>query len=122
MNYNISAYIVFTTLMVFIIVFVGKHFYKNGRVFIVSLLVGHESLADSVNKLLLTGYCLVNIGYAFLKLKQWPKVISTELWLSTMALNTGTLILLLALLHYMNMLVIYLLSKSNFINHKTLQL
>ena len=70
MNYNIGAYSMFIVLMVFIIVYVGRYFYTNGRVFIVSLLKGNVSLADYINRLLLAGYYLMNIGYAFLK--QYP--------------------------------------------------
>jgi hypothetical protein len=121
MNLNISAYIVFTALMVFIIVYVGRYFYTNGRVFIVSLLNGNVSLADSINRLLLVGYYLLNIGYAFLKLKDWKKISTLEMWLSSLALNMGTLILILAFLHYVNMLAIYYISKSNSITHKSFQ-
>jgi len=113
MNYNISAYIVFIALMVFIILFVGKYFYTNGRVFIISLLKGNVSLADSINRLLLAGYYLVNIGYAFLKIKDWKKINTMEAWCSSMALNMGTLIVILAMMHYLNMLSIYYLSKTN---------
>ena len=112
MNYNIIAYTPFLALMVFIIVFVGRYFYHNGRVFIVSLLNGNASLADQINKLLLTAYYLFNIGYSFLKLKQWSKLSNIEMLLSSLSANMGTLILILAVTHYFNILVIYYLSKS----------
>jgi hypothetical protein len=118
MNYNVSAYLVFIVLIMFIIIYVGRYFYTNGRVFIIVLLKGNESLADYINRLLLAGYYLVNIGYAFLKLKSWGKINSVEEWLSSLGVNIGTLILVLAFLHYVNMLVIYLLSKSDFKTHK----
>jgi hypothetical protein len=121
MNYNISAYIVFIILVVFIIVYVGRYFYTNGRVFIISLLDGNVSLADQVNKVLLVGYYLVNTGYAFLKLQRWQRISTVEAWLSSLTLNIGTLVLILAFLHYMNMYAIYYLSKSNSINHKPYQ-
>ena len=121
MNYNISVYIVFIALMVFIILYVGKYFYSNGRIFIISLLKGNVSLADYINRLLLAGYYLINIGYAFLKLKSWPRVTGIESWLAGLAANMGTLILILAILHYLNITAIYILSKSNFITHKSYQ-
>jgi hypothetical protein len=122
MNLNITAYIVFVCLMVFIIVYVGRYFYTNGHIFIVSLLKGLASLADSINRLLLAGYYLLNIGYALLKLKQWQKIHTMEQWLSSLAVNMGTLILILAVLHYGNMLAIYYLSKTNSIKHKSFHL
>ena len=112
MNYNISAYIIYLALMVFIIVCVGKYLYTNGKVFIISLLNDDVALADRLNKVLLLAYYLFNIGYVFLKLKHWQKVSSIETLFSSLAMNMGVLILILAFTHYMNMLVIYILSKS----------
>lgn len=123
MNYNILAYIIFLVVIIFIIVYVGRYFYSNGRVFIIALFNGHAALADQVNKLLLMAYYLFNIGYAFLKLKQWQKIDNTESLFSSLATNIGLLIFILALIHYVNMLVIYLLSKSKpiSITHKSFQ-
>jgi hypothetical protein len=122
MSYNTSAYFVFVMLMVFIILYVGKYFYTNGRIFILSLFKGHAGLTDSINKILLIGYYLLNIGYTFLKLKSWQRIHTLEAWFSSLAVNMGALILILAVLHYCNMLVLYCLSKSNSITHKSLQL
>ena len=124
MNYNISAYIIYLSLMVFLIVFVGRYFYTNGRVFIIALFNGNVSLADQVNKLLLIAYYLFNIGYAFMKLSDWQKITTIEALLGSVTSNMTTLILILAVTHYFNMLVIYLFSrsKSNFITNKSYQL
>ena len=122
MNYNVGAYIIFLTLMTFIIVFVGRYFYTNGRVFIISLFNGNVSLADHVNKLLLIAYYLFNIGYSFIKVKQWQKISNLEMMASSLASNIGVLIFILAVTHYFNMLVIYKLSKSNSVTNKSFQL
>lgn len=120
MNYNISAYIVFLALTAFIIVYVGRYFFTNGRVFIISLMNDNTTLADSINRILLVGYYLVNIGYAFIKIKQWPEISSLSIWFSSLAENMAILILILAILHYLNMITIYFLSKSNFITRKSI--
>lgn len=124
MNYNIVAYIIYLALMVYIIVYVGKYFYTNGRVFIISLLNDNVSLADQINKLLLVAYYLFNIGYAFIKLKHWQKISNIEMLFSSLSVNMGILILILAVMHYLNMLVIYYLSKSKSISitNKSFQL
>ena len=116
MNYNISAYIIYLVLMVFIIVYVGKYFYANGRLFIISLLNDNVSLADQINKLLLIAYYLFNIGYAFIKLNHWQKINSIEMLVSSLSVNMGVLILILAVTHYFNMFIIYILSKSKSIS------
>lgn len=121
MNYNSSVYIVFILLMVYIIIFVGRYFYTNGRIFIITLLKGQVQLADYINKALLAAYYLFNIGYALLRIKQWPLIQTPGQWISSLAQHLGTLILILALTHYFNMLVLYYLSKSNSITHKSFQ-
>ena len=121
MNYNVGAYIIYLILMVFIIGYVGRYFYTNGRVFILSLLKDNASLTDYINRLLLVAYYLFNIGYAFLKLKQWQKVSSLEGLFSSLSMNMGVLILILALTHYVNMAAIYFLSKSNSLINKSYQ-
>jgi hypothetical protein len=112
MSYNVSAYIIFLALMTFVIVYVGRYFYSKGRIFIISLFNGNVHLADQINKVLLLAYYLFNIGYAFIRLKQWQKVGSVDILLSSLSTNMGILILILAVTHYFNMLVIYHLSKS----------
>ena len=116
MNYTIWAYIIFLTLIIFIIVYVGRYFYLNGRIFIIALFNGNVALADQINKLLLIAYYLFNIGYSFISLKQWQKITGVEMLLSSLASNIGVLILILALTHYLNMLIIYTLSKSKSIS------
>jgi hypothetical protein len=116
MNYNVGAYIIFLTLVIFIIVYVGRYFYTNGRVFIISLFHGNVALADQINKLLLIAYYLFNIGYSFIKVKQWQKISNLEVLFSSLASNVGVLIFILAVTHYFNMLVTYQLSKSKSIS------
>jgi hypothetical protein len=102
--------------MIFIIVYVGRYFYSNGRIFIISLFNGNVALADQVNKLLLIAYYLFNIGYSFLKLRQWQRINTIEILFSSLASNIGVLTFILALTHYFNMLIIYRLSKSKSIS------
>ena len=112
MNYNVCAYITFLTLIIFIIVYAGRYFYSNGRIFIISLFKGNIALPDGLNKLLLIAYYLLNIGYSFIRLKQWQKITSLEMLFSSLASNIGVLVFILAIIHYINMLVIYWLSRS----------
>ena len=112
MNYNVSAYIVYLILMVFIIVFVGRLFYRNGRVFILGLMKNDAATTDHLNNILLVAYYLFNIGYAFVKIRFWQKVENLEMLVSSIANNMSVLIFILASTHYMNMFLIWYLSGS----------
>lgn len=123
MNYNILAYLIYLLLMIFIIVYVGKLFYRNGRVFILAAFRDDAALTDNVNNILLIAYYLFNVGYAFVKLRHWDKVINLQTLISSVSGNMGVLIFILATTHYMNMGLIYYFSKnkSPFITTKSFQ-
>ena len=110
MNYNVAAYIIYLVLTIFIIVYVGKLFYRNGRIFILALLKNDELTTDYLNKILLTAYYLFNIGYAFVKLRSWQRIINAEMLIVSISRNTGILIFILAFTHYINMILIWYLS------------
>lgn len=54
-----GAYIVISILLT---VWVARTLHKNGRVFLIEVFGGDESLADSVNHLLVVGFYLINFG------------------------------------------------------------
>jgi hypothetical protein len=112
MNYNLSAYIVYLALMVFVIVIVGRLFHRHGRVFILTLMKGDAAITDHLNNILLVAYYLFNMGYAFVKLHFWQKIENLEMMVSSIANNVSVLIFILAITHYANMLMIWCLSRS----------
>ena len=112
MNYNVPAYIIYLIMTVLVIVFVGKLFYKNGRVFILDLMKDDAAATDQLNNILLVAYYLFNIGYAFVKLHFWQKIENLEMLVSSISNNMSVLIFILASTHYMNMMLIWYLSTS----------
>lgn len=106
MNYNILTYIVFLSIIIYIILVVGKICYRNGNIYVLNLLQGHEELCTTINKILLAGYYLVNIGYAVTTLAQWQEVTSFTGMIENIAAKTAFIIGVLSLLHYINIIVI----------------
>jgi hypothetical protein len=123
MNYNVSAYCIYLIMTIFVIVFVGRLFYRNGRVFILALMKDDAVTTDYFNNILLVAYYLFNIGYAFVKLHFWQKIENLEMLVSSIANNMSVLIFILASTHYMNMILIWYLSgsKKSFLTNKTFQ-
>ncbi len=118
MNYNILSYIIYCVVTIYIIYWVGKMFHSNGRVFILQLFRHNEAMTDTTNNILLVAYYLFNIGYAVLQLSLWIKVDSIGSMIVSISEKTGILIFILAVTHYFNMLLIYILSKK--LIHQTL--
>lgn len=114
MNYNIFSYLIYGCMTIYIIYWVGKLFHRNGRIFILRLFRQNEALTDTTNNLLLLAYYLFNIGYAILQFSFWEKVSGLRSMIASICMKTGFLILILAVTHYFNMMLIYFLSKRNF--------
>lgn len=115
MNFNILSYLVYGCITIYIIYYVGKLFHRNGRVFILGLFQQNESLTDTTNNILLMAYYLFNIGYTVVQFSFWEKVTGIHGMVTSISTRTGILIFILAVTHYFNMLLIYILSNRN--NH-----
>ena len=119
---NTLAYILYLLITYIITVHVGLRFYKNGRIYILQLLHGDERLTQFINKMLLVGYYLLNLGYAALMLSTWQTIYSIAEVFLTVLTMTGRIMLTLAVIHFLNMGAIYLFSKkhnNNILHHKT---
>jgi hypothetical protein len=113
MNYNIISYLIYGCITVYIIYYVGKLFYRNGRIFILRLFHENESTTDTTNNILLMAYYLFNIGYSVVQFSFWERVSGIDTMIASISMKTGILVIILAITHYLNMPLIYFLSKRN---------
>ncbi|WP_411768676.1 hypothetical protein [Winogradskyella sp. A3E31] len=97
-------------------IIIGWLVYKNGEVFLLNLFNGNVELAKSVNKILLVGYYLTNIGYAVITIAYWQDLTSLADMISSLGTTLGRIILLLAVLHYNNIFWLKQLTKTKIQN------
>jgi hypothetical protein len=102
MNYNVAAYLVYLSITVGVILRVGHLLFRHGRIFIVNCLHGDTVLADAINRILLIGYYLVNVGYSVLSLKIWTPITSGVQMAETLGKKIGCIVLLLGAMHLFN--------------------
>ena len=115
---NIIAYIIYLFITYIITVRVGKIFYKSGRHYILTIVHGDEQLTDFINKILLAGYYLMNLGYASIMLSFWKTVTSFADVIASVSNMTGRILLSLAIVHFANMYIIPIIGKKqNLLNH-----
>ncbi|RWY54134.1 hypothetical protein [Mucilaginibacter gilvus] len=107
MNYFILTYAVYLTVSILLTVWVAKVLFNNGRIFLVDIFHGNAPLADSVNKLLVVGFYLVNIGYMCLVLKETNTIKSTQEVIEVLSYKIGTIILILGAMHFFNVVVFF---------------
>ena len=62
-TFVLPTYLGYLTLSIAVTVWVARTLHRNGRAFLVDAFHGQESLADSVNHLLVVGFYLINLGW-----------------------------------------------------------
>ncbi|MBD1362178.1 hypothetical protein IDJ77_00020 [Mucilaginibacter sp. ZT4R22] len=107
MNYFILTYAVYLTVSILLTIWVAKVLFNNGRIFLVDIFHGNAPLADSVNKLLVVGFYLINIGYMCLVLKETHTIKSTQEVIEVLSYKIGTIILILGAMHFFNIVVFF---------------
>ncbi len=101
MNLNVWAYCIYIGFTLIITVIVGWKCHKNGIYFIIDC-VKDASIAHAINNLLLVGYYLLNIGYAIRTISGWDVITSVPNLLDVLTFRLALIILLLAIVHYVN--------------------
>jgi hypothetical protein len=109
---ELAGFIIYMFMSGYITVYVGQVLYKNGRPFILRML-SEDALTDSVNRILLTGYYLVNLGYVSITLTQRPPAQTLSDLVASLSVSVGRIMLTLGAMHYMNIAVITLWNKFN---------
>ncbi|MBC8102820.1 MAG: hypothetical protein H7Z41_09560 [Cytophagales bacterium] len=105
MSTIVVTYLVYLVISVSLTVWVARTLFKNGRVFLVDVFHGNETLADSVNQLLVVGFYLINLGYVSLMLKINDPVIGTQASIEALAGKVGLVLLVLGGMHFFNLFV-----------------
>jgi hypothetical protein len=107
MNLTVITYLIYLPVSILITVWVARTLFKNGRVLLLEIFYKDEVLADSVNKLLLVGFYLVNIGYAVYTLKIWHTIETSQEVIEMLSKKIGWIILVLGGMHFFNLFVLF---------------
>jgi len=92
-------------------VFVGRTLFRNGRIFLRDIFHGNLELAESVDKLLLVGYYLVNIGYAVRAMIISISISDNRQLMEVLSQKIGVIVLILGAMHFFNLFIFFKLRK-----------
>jgi len=115
MNLNTIAYAIYSLLTIFISLYVGKQFHKNGYHYILSIFE-EEPLSNVINNLLLVGYYLVNIGFSIIQISYWNPISNFNQLIESISTKTATILIILATLNFINVGVLSFFRKKKLIN------
>ncbi|MEI7651972.1 MAG: hypothetical protein WCJ96_08190 [Verrucomicrobiota bacterium] len=99
-------YGIYFVLSLAVTIWVGRTLFRSGRPFLLEAFHGNETMADSVNNLLLIGFYLVNVGFMllFLSSKEHPKT-GIEV-VEHLSKSVGVVVVVLGIMHFINLTVL----------------
>jgi hypothetical protein len=105
-NVPIAFYLIYATITLALVVWLARTLFQAGNKFLEDVFDSKE-LGFAVNRLLVIGFYLLNLGYAFLLYQLDPTYSSiTEAW-NQLVNRLGVLFVSLGVIHLLNMFVLW---------------
>lgn len=111
MDYLPVVYGVYALISTLLTIFLARTLGQNGRIFLRNVFKEDAELGDAVNRLLVVGFYLVNFGYACLHLVGGDAA-SPRRAMEVLAEKLGSLLLVLAAMHFANLFVFNRIRKN----------
>ena len=110
MNLQLIDYFIYICASVLLTIWVGDTLHRNGRPFLVSVFK-EDGLADSVNRLLVIGFYLVNFGAAAILINTGGAPATVADMLKQTVTRVGVVLLVLGFMHFSNLLVLHIIRR-----------
>jgi hypothetical protein len=101
--YVVHTYVAYLVLSIPVTIWVARTLHKNGRAFLIDAFHGQETLADSVNHLLVVGFYLVNLGWIIGGLATRQSLSTPREAIELLSNKIGTVFLILGIMHFFNL-------------------
>ena len=105
MDWTVVTYLAYLLVAVPLTVWVATTLSTNGRVFLEDVFTGDERLAHAVNRLLVVGFYLLNVGFVLLYLRTGEAVTDLPGLVELVSLKVGVVMVVLGLVHFTNVYV-----------------
>ena len=102
-----AVYVLYVIAGVGLTVWLARTLFRSGAVFLDDVFVENPKMAPAVNRLLVVGFYLLNLGYALVTLKTGESVLTGVQAIETLAGKLGTLMLTLGAIHFANLYVFH---------------
>ena len=113
MNMLLGTYLIYVVISIGLTFWVGRTLFVNGRQFLLDIFNQDAQLADSINKLLLMGFYLIDLGYVLKNLVIRSTVSSFTDCFEMLSVKLGFIVVVLGFIHFLNIIILLILrSKS----------
>jgi hypothetical protein len=102
-SHLVAVYLVYAAASVGLTIWLARTLFKSGEAFLEDVFTDNPRLAAAVNRLLVVGFYLLNLGYALLTLRAGNQVTTATQAIETLAFKLGSLLLALGAVHMGNL-------------------
>ncbi len=105
-GYVMTVYAAYAAVAIGLTAFLARTLFRNGGVFLRDVFGERAAIADAVNRLLVIGFYMFNLGYAFAALRASRGLDAFDA-MQFFVNRVGTLLLVLAVMHLVNVFVFW---------------
>ena len=96
------TYLIYLGIAVPLTLWMAQSLRRNGRVFLADVFDGNKEFAEALNRLLVVGFYLVNLGFVTLFLRTIGTVPDAQVMVEKLSARLGIMLLVLGVLHLIN--------------------
>jgi len=111
MDYQIWTYLIYSMAAIGLTAVLARTLFANGAVFLADVFEGKPGMAKAVNQLLVVGFYMLNLGYAFLIFQTNGASTGLEAT-ENLVTKLGLLLVSLGVIHFVNMAVFWKIKRS----------
>lgn len=111
MNFLIWTYLLYSVAALAMTSLLARTLFKNGAIFLSAVFDDNPTMGKAINQLLVTGFYMLNLGYAFLLFKTNAADSAVEATENLVG-RLGLLLVSLGIMHFVNMIVFWKIKKS----------
>lgn len=105
-GYVMLVYVAYAAVAIGLTAFLARTLYRNGGVFLRDVFGERAAIADAVNRLLVIGFYMFNLGYAFYAFNA-SRGLDAYAAMQFFVNRVGGLLLVLAVMHLVNVLIFW---------------
>ena len=105
MDWITASYLTYLAVTVPLTIWVARTLSTNGQVFLEDVFTDNAPLAEAINKLLVVGFYLLNVGFVLLYLRTGDTADGLPSLVEVVSVKVGVVMIVLGLIHFTNVYV-----------------
>jgi len=101
-----TSYLIYAIAAIVLTSVLARTLFRNGKVFLTDVFADNDGMAEAVNHLLVVGFYMLNLGYAFIIFRTEATATAVQAT-ENLVTKLGVLLLSLGVIHFVNITVFW---------------